>query len=729
MKNKRFIYLILAAFVAGIFLLTFLQFNSSKNIDALITGNEKTLQELTVNNNLRGLERDVRSLENKVRSIIEKKDTGRIEKIETQIAEIQGSIGKLQLINDDDTSSKYVDELNVIVQQKIVLANQTLDSFYTSGKASADKLFTEENNKKLTDSIRSIIRKIDVSRQQLLTNLTEEVDKSGRQAKRWGNILIIIVLGCSIGIFWFIIDRLKHQQDLIFQLNESEKQVRESSRVKENFMANMSHEIRTPMNAILGFTNLLQQKQLDKEAKEFTGAIQKSGEGLLNIINDILDSSKIEAGMMRIESAPFNIRLLMDSVKVMFSEKIKDKNLTFGLYIKDDVPEQLTGDSMRLTQILVNLIGNAIKFTEKGSITITVENLGISNNIALTHFTIADTGIGIEQKNIDTIFDRFQQAEDSTTRRYGGTGLGLSIVKDLVLLQKGDINVKSEPGSGTTFSFTIPYHVSLSTSESLQQTDISVQNIPHLPPCNILVAEDNEINQSLMKHLLKSWGCTFDIVSNGKEAIEMLTLHNYDLVLMDIQMPFMDGYTTTRQIRAELNLDIPVIAMTAHALRDEKEKCIASGMNDYISKPIDATRLLELITRLIPAGENNHTVPASKVEQNNFKYIRLEYLHELSNGDKAYEKLVTGQFLEMVPEEIRLLLNYYNNNQLTPLKQTAHNMKTTVSIMGLTPALEPALDAIELTTSSPVDISGHVKLIEAVCKEALKEAKAFYQSI
>lgn len=712
------------------FLLIFLQFNSSKNIDSLVKGNEKTLQEFMVNNHLRQLERDIHALENKVRFIIDKKDTGRVEDLEAEITQVKTSIDKLQRLSDKDSSITLIDKLDEAIQQKLSFVNSVLDTFYAAGKQPADRLLSDEKNKKLSDSIRTIVREIDTSRQRVLTTLTKNIDQNGLQAKTWGNILIIIVLGCSIGVVWFIVNRLKRQQELIHQLDSSEKQVKESSRIKENFMANMSHEIRTPMNAILGFTHLLQQKQLDKDAREFTDAIQKSGEGLLNIINDILDSSKIEAGMMRIESAPFNIHQLMDSVRVMFNEKIKEKRLDFIIQIGDDVPELLTGDSMRLTQILVNLIGNAIKFTAEGFITVTIINKGIQDNTVHVAFTITDTGIGIEQNNLTNIFDRFHQAEDSTTRRYGGTGLGLSIVKELVLLQNGSITAESEPGKGTTFFIDIPYKLSV-------LNDVAFQTIPRISPAihlpgayNILVAEDNSINQTLMRHLLKGWGFSFDIVANGNEALNQLSEKKYDLVLMDIQMPEMDGYTATRHIRSELKMDIPIIAMTAHALRGEKEKCLASGMNDYISKPIDATLLLEILSKFSSSVTEAH-VPAKNTNNGTeFTFINMQYMHEISNGDVEYEKLVTEQFIEMIPEHLQALEYNFIANNITTLQQTAHNMKTTVSIMGLNDRLEPLLHSIESGDNIDHQSIQHTILeIKTICEKALAEARLFYNTL
>ena len=274
-----------------------------------------------------------------------------------------------------------------------------------------------------------VIDLLNKPREQYLTKLAIDANKSGKRAREWGLILAITAVLASIFTFEYIAKRIKRQQQLYEQLNESEKKVREAGIIKENFMANMSHEIRTPMNAILGFTNLLQKESFNEKSREFVHSIQNSGESLLEIINDILDFSKIDAGMMRIESNPFSLRELLHSVKTMFDTRIQPKDLSFIVNIENSIPDLLTGDAVRLTQILVNLVNNAIKFTNSGGIEINVTADKKTEDRIDISFSVKDTGIGIPSHKMDAIFDRFQQADEDTTRKYGGTGLGLSIVK------------------------------------------------------------------------------------------------------------------------------------------------------------------------------------------------------------------------------------------------------------------------------------------------------------
>ena len=507
--------------------------------------------------------------------------------------------------------------------------------------------------------------------------------------------------------------------------------MREAARVKENFMANMSHEIRTPLNAILGFTNLLQRNKLGDDSQEFVQAIQKSGESLLNIINDILDLSKIEAGMMRIESMPFSIRGLVNSVITMFATKANEKKLKLFDNVDETIPDNLKGDAVRLTQILVNLIGNALKFTEKGSITINISNEGITEDIVKTGIAITDTGIGIEKEKLQYIFERFQQAEDSVTRKYGGTGLGLSIVKDLVTLQKGNIEVTSTPGKGTTFYLTLNYKISPELTQKSSSGKIITGHYFAFQNVSILVVEDNEINQNLIKHLFNNWHLNFDLANNGKEAINKLKAGKYDLILMDIQMPAMDGYTATREIRENLKLDTPIIAMTAHAMAGEREKCLSYGMNEYISKPIREAQLHKLVDQFTKKIKNTYWPKETekKSSGNNFQYINLNYMKEVSLGNHEYEKLITEQFIEAIPAELNEIRAAWHNQEFHQLRYLAHNMKTSISVMQLNEMMQPYLDALENENLTETTFHKNFSSLEFIGRAALEEAKFFYETL
>ncbi len=732
MTAKKLVYYILAAFVFGTLLLIYIQYNSSKNINTLITGNEKLLNEFRVNSELKDLEKDILTIESKIRGTVTTKDTSHIEGLETQIRQIETDLELLQKISDDDNSVKYIDTLDYLVHEKLKFSHQILDSFNIAGKTAAENLIASQKGKRLTDSILSNIKKIESTRKRLLENVTTSIDNSGAKALRFSTILTSLVLISAASLFWYIINTIRRQIQLITDLNISEKKVKQTAQVKENFMANMSHEIRTPMNAILGFTNLLQRKNLDEASKEYVQTIQKSSESLLTIINDILDLSKIEAGMMRIEATPFSIRGLVHSVETMFKVKATEKQLLLSIIVNDSLPDTLEGDATRLTQILVNLIGNALKFTQTGSITIEINNEGEKNNIVNTGIVITDTGIGIEKEKLSSIFERFQQADDAVTRKFGGTGLGLSIVKDLVLLQKGTISTESEPGKGTRFHISIPYKIAAQEVKHNYLETPTFVNINNFETVCILVAEDNEINQSLIKHLFKSWNLAFDMVNNGKEAIDklLLTPNKYSLILMDIQMPEMDGYTACQQVRHTLKSDIPIIAMTAHAFAGEREKCLSYGMNEYVSKPIREEQLYNLISRFtkINTTDKRQMKTTLNTYNNAYQYINLAYMKDVSAGNIEYEKTVTQQFIEAIPEDLAALEKAWQQNDITTLRQLAHNMKTTVSVMGLNEILQPHLDTVEYENLTEKIFLQQLESIKSILNVAIDEAKLFYAS-
>ena len=729
--GRYFKYILLITFLAAILVIVFLQFNSNRSINQLIRGNEDLLDELNIKNNLQQLKTDIVTLESKVRGTLIGGVAIDTDHLQKEIRSIQQSLQQLDVLQSDTLITSLIIDLDKAINEKIVFNQAVLGTFSIRGKKAAEKMINTHYGTDLTDSIKTIAVKIDDLHQLAVTDLIKKANNNGRKARALGSILALIAALASIITFGYISYKLREQQYLIAKLNSSEKTAREAVQVKEKFLANMSHEIRTPLNAILGFTNLLQRKEQDNESKEFVQTIQRSGENLLAVINDILDLSKIEAGMMRIESVPFSVRGLVHSIATMFRVKAVEKNLILSTKVDSSIPDTLEGDATRLTQILVNLIDNAIKFTNKGNISVEITNEGISGKEIRTGIIVNDSGIGIEKEKLKNVFGRFQQAEDSITRKYGGTGLGLSIVKDLVLLQQGKIDVNSQPGIGTSFKSVIPYKIAdaeINKPIAMWNKQFDQYDVEHI--C-ILVVEDNEINQNLINHLFNSWGLKFDISVNGKQAIEMLSGKKYDLVLMDIQMPELDGYSATQEIRNGLKLDTPIIAMTAHAMPGEREKCLSFGMNEYISKPIREEQLYKLISLFLPAKQNNglNNISGKNNPVESYRYINFQYLNEISNGDKAFEKTVTAQFIEAIPESIMALENAWHNRDIPDLRHQAHNMKTTVSVMGLNESLQPFLDALENENINSESFQKNISPVKRICEISLEEAKQFYNTL
>ncbi len=390
------------------------------------------------------------------------------------------------------------------------------------------------------------------------------------------------------------------------QLIKAKQELEDSMKVKEQFLANMSHEIRTPMNAIVGFTNLILKTELNQEQKQYIDAVKTSGENLLVIINDILDFSKIQSGKFAFEQIELSLPQLISTLSELMLQKLVEKNLELITKIDKRIPSVLIGDPIRLNQILLNLFGNAIKFTEKGEIRIEVDLISESDTEYDIQFSVKDSGIGISIDKQTSIFNGFTQASNETTRKYGGTGLGLTIVKQLIELQGGSIAVQSELGIGSVFTFNLKFKKNMPSS--LDKMDIVEENrmVENFSGLKILLVEDNLLNQILAKKVLTDWNWEVEVAENGLIALEKIGNGRFDVILMDIQMPEMDGYETTRAIRRmskESGCQVPIIAMTAHAMSGEAQKCIKAGMNDYISKPFD-TKVLH--SKIISVLQKNN---------------------------------------------------------------------------------------------------------------------------
>ena len=507
-------------------------------------------------------------------------------------------------------------------------------------------------------------------------------------------------------------------------------------KAKQQFLSNMSHEIRTPMNAIIGFTKVVLKTELSAKQKEYLTAIKMSGDALIVLINDILDLAKVDAGKMVFEKTPFKMKASISSMLHLFETKIQEKNLLLIKEYDNKIPAVLVGDPVRLHQIILNLVSNAVKFTHKGNITVGVHMLHEDNEKVILEFAITDTGIGIPKAKIETIFENFQQASSETSRLYGGTGLGLAIVKQLVEPQGGKIRVKSTIDIGTTFSFTLPFQKTNADAElehEILELDTEIKDI------NVLVVEDIALNQLLMKTLLDDFGFNKDIAENGLIAIEKLKGKKYDIILMDLQMPVMNGFEATEYIRNTMNSKIPIIALTADVTTVDLAKCKAVGMNDYIAKPVDEKILYSKIIGILkkPKLEQlsiklNKNIEIKDGAEKKQKCTDLVYLNQRTKSNPKLMMEMISLYLEQTPSLIKTIKHSLAKEDWLLLGSTVHKMIPSFSMMGIHPDFEIMAKKIQEYANAQEQKDGiHdlVNQIEDVCLQACNELQEEFNLI
>jgi PAS domain S-box-containing protein len=506
-------------------------------------------------------------------------------------------------------------------------------------------------------------------------------------------------------------------------------------KAKQQFLSNMSHEIRTPMNAIIGFTKVVLKTELTDKQKEYLTAIKLSGDTLIVLINDILDLAKVDAGKMTFEKIPFKLAASVSAMVHLFETKIQEKNLALVMDYDARIPEVLVGDPVRLHQIILNLVSNAVKFTSEGQITVGVRMLVQDAEKVILEFAVTDTGIGIEQSKIGTVFDDFQQATSGTSRLYGGTGLGLAIVKNLVEPQGGTINVKSKVGVGSTFSFILSFNKT--TEKADAELGLGIELETGLQDVKILVVEDIALNQLLMKTLLEDFGFEMEVAGNGKLAIEKLRTTSYDVVLMDLQMPEMNGFDATEYIRTQLNLKVPIIALTADVTTVDVEKCKAVGMNDYISKPIDDKLLYSKIIKYLKHSDydkNAVVQPQQDLQTPAAACVNFDYLKRITKTDARMAEMIT-LYLQEIPQLVQIMKKAIAEREWKTLKQATHSIIPTFATIGINAEFEDMAKAIQalavnLIPTAAGDGASEETIftlltlcakIEAVCAQAAQE--------
>lgn len=547
------------------------------------------------------------------------------------------------------------------------------------------------------------------------------------------------------------------------ELKKEKELAEKAAKLRQDFLARTSHEIRTPLNPILMLTGMLLKTQINQEQRDHLDTIKNAGETLLAVVNDILDMAKIEAGMIEFSRHTFSLRKVFGNIRDMMSLTAKEKGLQLVMEIQPEVPDFIIGDNIRLTQILLNLINNAIKFTRKGYVRVTARLKHKEGNDACVEFSVKDTGIGIPEEKLKVIFDSFTQLKTSSNDQEGGIGLGLTIVQQLVHLQGGEISVKSTQNVGSTFNFNLVFKVSTIANPN-RDDELSIDK-SEVDGLEVLLVEDNPLNQLVTKKLLTEWGIILEIANNGREAIDLLKEQDYHLVLMDLQMPEMDGIEATEYIRNEMTLpaqNIPIVALTANAIGNINERCLAIGMDDYLSKPIQMKSLYGKIVQHARKDKDRHnSSPAAEVkepppeEQKQEptqtppvsqapgpaasaaynpqlpKVINLDYLKEISGGDRMIISKTIEKFLETTPDILDQMDGHLNGDEYNDLGRAAHKLKSSVAFMGIE-AIKDTILEIEGITKNKTDLERlpeHVAKVRQVLEQAYKELRDALDSL
>lgn len=687
--------------VLGLFLALILIFVihlfSSTSIRHLLASDEKVMFNFELDNHLEDLDHELISLESNLRSYIISNGSGLLGDLGSNISSARE---KLDLIMAMSAGLPEVPggigRLQDLIEKKIGFSEAVLDSFSRSGEEAAIQLINTREGLRLRDSIIRITSEL---RQLERQNITQTIAINRNEAQEVSQIdylSTLLATGIVLLALFYFLRSIEYRRTTQLKLEEARREAEHSARIKEQFVANMSHEIRTPLHAVISFSEMLTDAGLNHKQQELAEGIQLSGENLLTIVNDILDFSKLDAGMVQLEKIPFQIEDSWDYLKKIFGAKARAKGLHLSFNNFPDTPPLLLGDPSRLHQILINLIGNALKFTEEGGIQIWAHVYPTAPDRRLLEVKVVDSGIGIETERLSTIFERFQQGEAAISRRFGGTGLGLAIVKQLVELQSGSISCHSQIGQGSTFTVRIPYPLADSAAPAFPKPDPQILEVspPHFR--RVLLAEDNTLNRRIMALLFQELGYTFELARDGQEAIRLSEQYQYDLIFLDINMPGADGYTVARQLRSGHSQHALIFGISAHSGTEVKEKCRRAGMDDYLTKPFRKQELLKLLTRHGQSGNLVEELPPMGTKPNQEEtLIDFAYLHSLANGKPERMREMADIFLNQIPKEFALLKAAGSKGDFSSFAGLAHSMRSTVAYMGMAHSLGPVLQQLE----------------------------------
>lgn len=654
-----------------------------------------------------GIERSLVLLEADVRQLGRRGDTTVLSRISSTKSQLDKDLvllqDKLKQLVDTQTLRQFRQVAHRKIDYEMNLVNGAGSG--TPAKLDVDRdLALEEELHNLAGNLRLGIRmKVDTMEQELEREKMRVM--SGHYAMTHLISFIFLVIA------GFIIYKILQGNKLNMHLREAVASEKKAQEVKDQFMDNMTHELRSPMNAVLGYTNLLQRTRLDQEQERYVRSIKTSGELLLNVINEVLDFSKVKSGYVHFSKEPFNLREQFSALSEIMRGRFLEKGLHYQCLVDGDVPEEVVGDASKLLQVLINLTSNALKFTPSGKVTVRVTVKSIEHGKCVLAMYVQDTGVGIPTDKLTKIFDRFYQVESGSGKTHPGTGLGLSITREILALQGGSIRVESEVGKGSTFFVELPFNLVAPLESSGEQTETFKGQLP--AGLKVLVVDDNNMSRELTAFMLGDLDVKYTLVYSGAEALTVLQKERYDIVLLDLQMPGMDGWETAERIRKELQLDIPIVALSAFAEQKEKQRCMDIGMDAYLTKPVNEKDLFETLEMFAPLPDPSR--------------VDIAYLTKVSKGNAEFIENVILKVADSLPREIQALRQAIFENDQQRVNELAHDMKTTFAILGMTQAAADPLKFLESWKVSPVNVVKAARMleeVEAISTDAVEQIRA-----
>ena len=697
-KSYQFFIWVVIMILGLMVVLIITQINSSRSVDRLVLGNKAAAATFLVNNRLEEMVNLSFELESKILAERPPYTFQNRSGITDTIVKLLNKADQFEKIMKEAGFSASLSKIIALVNGQTTLTSVILST-------SDNSLLIESfKGKHFSDSIYSNSLAFQMEMENTLGATLQENNKVAKEVSGLNKVLAITSLVAILILGTIIIRRQVMQFILIRDLEQARKLALQSVKIKDQFLANMSHEIRTPLNALKGFSRLLSKTKLDAEQQQFSSIINSSSESLLEIVNDVLDLSKIEAGAWSIRNKRFSLHTLLKDLELTYTTIANEKQLDFKLLLSDDVDNNLTGDPQRIKQVLMNLISNAIKFTNVGTITLQVSSFNKKDDSVSVEFVVLDTGIGIPDDKLDLIFERFEQLDNSFVRQQGGTGLGLAITKMIIESMGGKIIVNSEQGKGSRFSFTLNFKTGKQPVAATEGPQPELSQVVTDPNCKaILLAEDNKVNQLLVQKMLAPFNIQPVIAENGHQVLQLLKQQHFDLVLMDIQMPLLDGFSTTSIIRKERGKNLPIIGMTAYVQPNEIKKCYESGMNEFIPKPIEELQFLAVLKKYVflndalsPESAANAVLPPHD----------FSFLEKMCNGNKVSMGVIIDTMKQELPKEGKLFEEALLQKDYATLKTITHHLKSTISPLGPDSEIARALNAVDnlfyLEKDSPV---------------------------